>query len=133
MITPENLSEIFEYHAWSPEQVKKGNAIRAAAKKSALALFALRAAALEMRDAIVQSAPEQPPASESLADYAKDRRSRALTRLDVLVPAEDMVQSFAADLNEIVMIANSAITFEAPRLEPQTPELAHTERIEAAV
>ena len=133
MITPENLSEIFQYHPWSPEQVLKGNAIRAAAKKSALALFALREASLEMRDAIVQSAPEQPPASESLADYAKSRRDRSLTRLDQLVPAEDMVQSFAADLNEIVMIANSAITFEAPRLERIAPELAHTERIEATV
>jgi hypothetical protein len=86
-----------------------------------------------MRDAIVQSAPDQPPASESLADYAKNRRDRALKRLDALLPNEDTVQSFAADLNEIVMIANSAITFEAPRLEAIAPELAHTERIEAMV
>ena len=132
-ITVENLDEIFEYHQWSPEQVEKGQAIRAAAKKSVRAFFACREALSEMRDAIVHSTAENPPANETLADYASERRKTALARLDRVLPTEDTIQELGAMFNEIVMVANSAITFEASRFEPIAPELAHTERIEATV
>lgn len=53
-ITLENLDEVFSYHQWSPEQVQKGNAIRAAAK--------------ELAKAVILSAPEKYDPPRAFAD-----------------------------------------------------------------
>lgn len=99
-ITAENLDEVFTFHQWSPEQVAKGNAIRAAAKEFAKAILA-------------SQPPSSPPAPvNDLLELAARRREQAL----------EMV-------SDTVMKANAAITFEAAQLVPIPPELAHTERI----
>jgi hypothetical protein len=100
-ITADNLDQVFTFHQWSPEQVAKGNAIRAAAK--------------EFAKAILASAPTEPLSQRgSLVDLAQRRREQAL----------EMV-------SDTVMKANAAITFEAAVLMPIAPELAHSERIAA--
>ena len=109
MITLENLDEVFSFHKWTPDQVKRGNAIRAAAK--------------ELARAILLSAPEirtyEPiyvPSRDALIDLARRRREAAL----------EMV-------SDCVMKANAAITFEAATLSPddtwdkQLAERAETE------
>jgi hypothetical protein len=89
-ITLENLEEVFTFHKWTPEQVEKGNAIRAAAK--------------ELAKAIILSAP--PPIDEDGYD------------LDMLRLAVRRRQDALEMVSETVMKANSAITFEAAELEP---------------
>lgn len=108
-ITLENLDDVFTFHKWSPEQVERGNAIRAAAK--------------ELAKAIILSAPDSyailgknEHVALSLRELAIERRQCAL----------EMV-------SEVVMKANSAITFEAANLEPIAPVDAHSERIGTAV
>jgi hypothetical protein len=102
MITEDMLDELFTFHKWSADQVENGNAIRAAGK--------------EFSRAILRSAPTLP----SLMSEEKTKFSvlSAARRQEAL----EMVQ-------ETVMKANSAITFEALALEPIAPEDAHSERI----
>lgn len=83
-ITAGNLEEVFTFHKWTPEQIERGNAIRAAAK--------------ELARAILDSAPprDKSGATNELLDIAERRREAAL----------EMV-------SDTVMKANAAITFEA--------------------
>jgi hypothetical protein len=82
-ITRENLDEVFTFHQWTPEQVERGTAIRAAAK--------------ELARVIIESEHGAPgkPANDLLV-LARNRRQAAL----------EMV-------SDTVMKANAAITFEA--------------------
>jgi hypothetical protein len=86
-ITSANLDEVFTFHQWSPDQIAKGNAIRAAAKEFAKAILA-------------SAPPSAPPAAvNDLLELAAHRRQQAL----------EMV-------SDAVMKANAAITFEASPL-----------------
>ena len=94
MITLENLESVFSYHKWTPEQVERGNAIRAAAKELARAII------LSAPDAYVTEDSTHSIAA-SLHGLARSRRKTAL----------EMV-------SDCVMKANAAITFEAATLSP---------------
>lgn len=104
-ITLENLDEIFTYHQWSPEQVEKGNKIRAAAKELARAI-------LNSGPSVWDGEGEEP----NLRLLARQKRKDALQMV-----------------TECVMAANAGITYEASVLVPIAPELAHTERIGTTV
>jgi hypothetical protein len=96
-ITAGNLDQVFTFHQWSPDQVARGNAIRAAAKEFAKAILA-------------SAPPSSPPAAvNDLLELAAHRREQAL----------EMV-------SDTVMKANAAITFEASQLVPVPPATATT-------
>ena len=85
-ITLGNLDEVFTFHKWTPEQIERGTAIRAAAK--------------ELARAILESAPGQrQPAPGSL--------------YHLLVLANNRRQAALEMVSDTVMKANAAITFEA--------------------
>ena len=87
-ITRENLDEVFTFHKWTPEQIDRGTAIRAAAK--------------EFAKSILDSAPQNIQGAD-LTDVQRD-----LLRL-----AMDRRQAALEMVSDTVMKANAAITFEA--------------------
>lgn len=116
------LDDLFTYHAWSPEQVAKGNAIRAAAKELSRITIAQELASRAFLAAIKASAPDetQPAATgdvqTKLRALAALRRKKAIKEAERHVKA-DFPQYCIEHFAEIVMLANSAITFEAANPE----------------
>lgn len=128
MITLENLEDVFTYHEWSPEQRACGNALRAAAKELCRGILERQPYDTLIEDhevfcqAIRDSAIVPPAEKTELYAYAQNRRQRALKCAIDIFPSlkylehEEAQQNFMSSVNEIVMIANSAITFEAAQL-----------------
>lgn len=119
LITLENLDDVFTYHQWSPEQIARGNAIRAAAKAYAKSVLEAQENMKALQAAIRESGIDKPENPTDLYRYAQERRAVAIERSS---PApQRILDSSLSALNETVMIANSAITFEASQLVRDNP------------
>ncbi len=145
MVTLQNLDDVHKYHKWAPEQVDRGNAIRAAAENLSRA-YLMRSPSttiLDLKatlvDAIEKSGEGAPAPSSDLRDLAARRRAKAIkmacalrepgTLMGVYALSQDEIQDEIDAVCLTVMVANSAITFEAARLEPIAPADAHSERV----
>jgi hypothetical protein len=146
MITLENLEDICTFHAWTPEQRAAGNEIRAKAKEFMRLQIETRDAGLALQSAIKSSEPRWKHYARSfphsdhaytdsseridfypseLQNYADERRAKAVDMVERLTLSQNVLQDLLSAVNLLVMVANSAITFEArPPKKEIVPEAA---------
>lgn len=136
-VTLQNLDEVFTYHEWSPEQRARGNAIREKAKVLSRGILArmnigeLLERQVEFYEAIDASAIAPPAEKTDLYAYAQNRRMKALTMAnevremlkETTSNPDSTDQAIVSFINQTVMMANSAITFEASTLVRETPQV----------
>jgi hypothetical protein len=115
LITEDMLDDLFTFHTWSPDQVQKGQAIRAAAKELVRMQMREQEATIAFLRAIEDSAPAPLGENENpsrLQLLAAQRRAAAVEVARNWNNPEHPAK-VAELVNKVVMQANSAITFEA--------------------
>jgi hypothetical protein len=146
MITLENLDAICTFHKWNDNQIESGTAIRSTAKELMRSMIQQReesnvfARIDDFDRAITNSSAHTPGAVQltNLGLYSLNRRKKAHEQVDVLRSMYRVryhLPEMLSFINEIVMMANSAITFEAAASEalslPEPDREEQAEKVEA--